>query len=241
MSEGKFLSTEEAKAAQEAGKALAETAKLGSKTIDTLVKAGAYAADIVGDLPRDMLGIAGDAMADWRMRLARSRVLKAQKLLQDRGVVEVREISPSLMTPLLGAAGNEADSELGELWARLLADALDPARPPTRRSFVEIVKRLDPQEARVLLVLGKPGPDDVLRFPLLNIEAEFNLSLTALVVSFERLFDLNLIGAVTATDNVHSGGAFTEVSFRQYRNRPGAEVAVPLKALGKEFLSAVAP
>jgi len=52
-------------------------------------------------------------------------------------------VSPSIAIPLFAAAQDESRDELRELFARLLAAAMDPKRKDlTRGSFTAIVKQL---------------------------------------------------------------------------------------------------
>jgi hypothetical protein len=67
-------------------------------------------------------------------------------------------VSPSLAIPLLRAAYDESRPELQELWAQLIAAAMDPQRAnKVRRSFIDTVRRLDPLDALILKELGVAG------------------------------------------------------------------------------------
>jgi hypothetical protein len=60
------------------------------------------------------------------------------------------EPSPTLAIPILEAAVDETRAELKDLWERLLANAFDPSRTnAVRGSFIEILKKFDPMDARV--------------------------------------------------------------------------------------------
>jgi hypothetical protein len=67
----------------------------------------------------------------------------------------------SVLLPLIAAAVDEDREGLKELWAKLLAAAMDPARTNlVRPSLIETLKQLDPLDARLLLHLyrNKVGP-----------------------------------------------------------------------------------
>src|ERR1700731_992583 len=51
---------------------------------------------------------------------------------------------------LVEGAQKEGREELMELWARLLANAMDPNLNSVRQSFIEAVKNMDPVDAIVL-------------------------------------------------------------------------------------------
>jgi hypothetical protein len=60
-------------------------------------------------------------------------------------------VSPSVAIPLIEAAVNEDRDGLKQLWAKLLAAAMDPERTSrVRPSLIELLKKMDPLDARVL-------------------------------------------------------------------------------------------
>jgi hypothetical protein len=121
--------------------------------------------------------------------------------LRERNV-EAQPISPALALPLFAAARDETREELQELWARLLAAAMDPSRRSlVRREFIEIVKQIEPLDARVLEELRDitgaiPNRRD-------HIASTFQLPADDVEVSFEALSGLGLLtvkqGGVIAT------------------------------------------
>ena len=73
------------------------------------------------------------------------------KILRRRQVDYPQPVSPSLAVPLLQAAYDESRPELQELWASLIAAAMDPARSGrVRLSFIDTLKQFDPLDALVL-------------------------------------------------------------------------------------------
>ena len=73
------------------------------------------------------------------------------KIFRDRKVKDTEPVSPSVAIPLLRAAYDESRPELQDLWARLIAAAMDPKRSDGMRlSFIDLVKRFDPLDALVL-------------------------------------------------------------------------------------------
>ncbi len=86
---------------------------------------------------------------------------KTEAILKQRGVTgNVDDLSPSIALPLLSAAVDETRDELQDLWARLLANAMDPARANrVRQRFIAAVKQMDPLDAVVLQKLSDAKPE----------------------------------------------------------------------------------
>jgi Abortive infection alpha len=120
---------------------------------------------------------------------------KAREILTARHAA-AEEISPSISGPLLEAAAEEERDELKEVWAKLLAAAMDPTRKNrVRLSFITILKQMDPMDARVL--------DSVHRNPAgfgegINgrdaLSKEFGVTQDEILVSFENLERLRCVG-----------------------------------------------
>jgi hypothetical protein len=132
------ISDEQAKAIQEAIKALRGLGEFLEKTF--------------GTLPQDVVGLLG---GDWlKVRRAENlarTIQKARERLNARRVETPEPASLSLTLPILVAAADESRDELQDLWARLLAAAADPSRAGFfRLRFIDIAKQLDPLDAGVL-------------------------------------------------------------------------------------------
>jgi hypothetical protein len=129
-------------------KAIEETAKTTSKALDLVKEAGGAVADIYGL-------IIGDQVHAARHRRLDEITRKTRKILNDRDLSETAEVAEQIAFPLLEAAQSEPRSEMQDLWARLLANAMDPKRrDDVRPEFVEILQNLHPTDARVLDVVG---------------------------------------------------------------------------------------
>src|SRR5262249_32656011 len=125
--------------------------KAAAKAIDAAVQAGKYVGEVLGDLPHDLVGIMGDWVKNRRARRWAGLSADTQKILRERGVENREDVSPSVAIPLIAGAINEERDGLKQLWARLLANALDPTRNSrVRVSLVDLLKRLDPLDAAVL-------------------------------------------------------------------------------------------
>jgi hypothetical protein len=51
---------------------------------------------------------------------------------------------------LIAGAQEESREELAELWARLLANAMDPNMNSVRHSFIEAVRKMDTADAKIM-------------------------------------------------------------------------------------------
>jgi hypothetical protein len=74
----------------------------------------------------------------------------ARERLAAWGVEETKPATLSIALPILQGAADEDRDELVDLWARLLANAMDPKLNSVRHSFIDAVKRMDPLDAVVL-------------------------------------------------------------------------------------------
>jgi hypothetical protein len=110
-----------------------EQAKLGQQILQTGRDLGGYLADILGDLPKELVGL----LAGNRVQVARAERLailwaNAKKRLQDRGISEPEPPSLKLALPIFEAAADENNQVLQDMWASLLAAAMDPSCVKTR-------------------------------------------------------------------------------------------------------------
>jgi hypothetical protein len=72
----------------------------------------------------------------------------------------VKEPIPASLTvalPILEGAADEDRDELADLWARHLANTLDPSLNTVRHWFIDAVKKMDPPDAIVLVHMYEQG------------------------------------------------------------------------------------
>jgi Abortive infection alpha len=133
-----------------------EQAKLGQQILQTGRDLGGYVAGILDDLPKDLVGlVAGDRVKAARKRRLGILEAKTKKLLQDQGIAEPESPSLKLALPIFEAAADEDNQELQDLWARLLAAAMDPKRRDlVRQSFIPIVKQMEAFDVAVLKIIA---------------------------------------------------------------------------------------
>src|SRR5260370_35198248 len=138
-------------------KAAEEAAKTGGKALEIVHDTGGYLARVFGDLPADVVGLAGDWVHERRIQLRDKWSRRTQQILRERDVQEVIELSPNVAAALVSGAQEEGRDELMELWARLLANAMDPNMNSVRNSFIEAVKTMDPMDAVMLNLMHTNG------------------------------------------------------------------------------------
>src|SRR5690242_18399289 len=112
----------------ETARAIQEFSKATRTLLETLTKGGSYAAAVFGQLPHNTVGIVGDWVLHKRIRRAIELERETEAILKARKVDNREDPSPSIATPLLEAALDEDREHLREMWAKLLAAAIDPTR-----------------------------------------------------------------------------------------------------------------
>jgi hypothetical protein len=136
-----------------------EQAKLGTKALDVLQGFGGFLREMLGTVPEDLVGLLGGDQLKVRRAVNMAETLaKARDRLRQSGVSEPQQVSLSLALPLLRAAADESRAQLQDMFARLLAAAMDPKKADlVRRSFITAVQEFDPFDARLLEWLSVNG------------------------------------------------------------------------------------
>jgi abortive infection alpha-like protein len=131
--------------------AVTEVSKAAGKFLDIVRDVGKPVADAYGLL-------IGDRVEAWRERNLDDLARRTKKILKDRDLKETAPLAELIAIPLLGAAQGDPRPEMQELWATLLANAMDPARrDEVRREFITVLKQLHPTDALVLKKLDTYG------------------------------------------------------------------------------------
>ena len=133
-------------------KAIEESAKALGKGFDLVGGLGAYLARAFGGAPANLIGLLiGDWLIHKRVRRWSELQAETKRIFDERNVKELNEISPSIALPLIEAALDEDREGLKELWAKLLAAAMDPKRKQlVRADLISTLKQLEPLDAIVL-------------------------------------------------------------------------------------------
>jgi hypothetical protein len=179
--------------------AIEESAKAIGKGFDLLGGLGAYMAGALGGAPQNLIGLlVGDWLIHKRVRRWSELQAETKRILDQRKIPEPYEdVSPSIALPLIEAALDEDREGLKELWAKLLAATMDPARKKrVRLSFVATLKHLDPLDAKVLeaLYAAYPGGFGENRNGRDVLSQNFSVSQDEVLVSFSNLERLNCVG-----------------------------------------------
>jgi Abortive infection alpha len=129
-----------------------EQAKLGQEIVGALRDTGGYLADLLGDLPKELIGLlGGDSIRVRRAERLTKLWHNSKKRLEQQGIKEPEPAPLKLALPILAAAADETYEELIEIWTRLFAACMHPDKSKlVRRGFIEAVKKLDPLDAPVL-------------------------------------------------------------------------------------------
>jgi hypothetical protein len=185
--------SDDIEAITESAKAVVELAKTAGKAIDLTSDFGAYLAKILGEVPADLIGLlGGDYLGQVRTRNLDKCVRKTKKIIDDRNA-ETEPVSLSIAIPLLREAENESREGVQDLWARLLANAMDRERSDqVRLEFIETIKQLNPRDALFLDYLDKfprGSPSGNTRDELMS---KFGLPESAVIVSLQHLVRLEL-------------------------------------------------
>jgi hypothetical protein len=177
------------------------------------------------DLGEDVaVGWLGEARKNNREALRR----RTEDILRERKVENIAEPSPNLAVQILALAQDEGRHALIELWARLLANAVDPSRSNLRLAFIETVKQMDPPDVKLIermvhrgyrAIHDGDGPASFNETTIALLASELNLGQDAVFVSLEHLEELGIL-ANSASHPVWRTTSFGRELFRAcYRYR----------------------
>ena len=196
-------------------KAIQEFSKFGTRALDSADKLGNFLSKVFGTLPEDVVGVVG---GDWlhhiRIRNASKLAQRTEEILYNRGILNQTEpMSPSVALPLLHAAQDEAREQLREMWARMLANGMDPnRRGSVRQSVIAAVKGFDPLDALLLQKAFDMSPNKGKSSDFPGFEKELNATSDEVQLSISNL---SRLGCISGTSSKFEGGIeiTTEVSF----------------------------
>lgn len=136
----------------ESAKAIQEVAKTTGKAIDGLQSSGNFFGRVFGGLVENGVGIVADKVKFMRFERAAELASKAEKILEERGIGdETKAVPPKIAIPLIENATLEDDDNLHDLWAKLLANAMDPNFPlDVKRVYVSLLKEMEAIDVRIL-------------------------------------------------------------------------------------------
>jgi hypothetical protein len=128
-----------------------EQAKLGQELVKTLRDLGSFFGRALGNTPENLVGyLFGDRLQIRRAENFIRLLGEAQKRLGEWAVPEPKAAALSVLLPILRGGAEEDREELVDLWARLLANAMDPKLNTVRHQFISAVQAMDPPDARTM-------------------------------------------------------------------------------------------
>jgi hypothetical protein len=137
----------------EQDKSSAAVAEVAKQALIIADKAGPFLRKAFGSLVEDGVGIVADRLKYYRLAQFYSLIEKTDAILVARDVKITRVVPPAFALPLMESATIEDDESLHDLWANLLATAMDPEMPQIKRSFIGIVREFEPQDAQILKLI----------------------------------------------------------------------------------------
>jgi Abortive infection alpha len=185
----------------EQAKAVQKLADFGTTVVEEAGQLARYAGRVLGTAPEDAVGLViGDPLRFVRTAIALKYDEWITRLHRDRGVTP-QPVSPSLAIPLLRAAYDESRPELQELWAQLIAAAMDPQRANrVRRSFIDTIQRLDPPDALVLKALYDRPAGTLSPNPRSFLVERTKVSIEEIEMSAINLHDLRCVNTLSIAD-----------------------------------------
>lgn len=219
----------------ETAKSIQEVAKASSKALDVMNAFGKWVGKAIDDLPENLVGVmGGNWLREYRIQKIDQLTRRTTQILKDRdSKYEPRKANPSFLVSIFNSACDDNRTEIQEIWARLIANALDGSRPNIRKSFIIIVNELDEYDALILQELSKsPNIRDNLIYErqyingknYYHISRDIGLTIDQWEVSMDQL---NALGLLEVRSQSH---VTTGMDYIPYYTK--------LSALGREFINA---
>lgn len=128
-----------------------EVAHATGEGLEVANKLSSFIIDLTGGTFEQAMGMVEDKLKYMRWERQIRLITRSRELMREKGLEHVtRPLSFKLAVPLLQAASLEDDDYLQDLWAKLLANAVDDQKVELRRTYIDILERLTPLEGRIL-------------------------------------------------------------------------------------------
>ncbi len=225
---------------EEVARATAEASKFGTKALETTEKLASFAAKVFKEPLRDSVGIIGDRLKFMRWERQVRLADRVNDILNQRAIIETRPVPPKLALPIFENAGLEDNDDLQDLWAKLLANSMDPNfTEEIRYAYLEIIKSLNPVDVSILhsfYTLPTRNPkinwDHITTYMITKEQICERLSISPQIyeVSMHNLFRVQCLGPAIIKGGFISGGE----PMTAYK---GID-AVVMTPLGKHFVEA---
>lgn len=188
----------------ETAKATQEVAKTTSEAIKATKALGVYVANLVKEPVDTIVGILTDKLKyiRWERQLRLLDRVK-EKVKQRNLEGKLVPIPPKLALPIIENATLEEDDYLQDLWANLLIEAGNPqSKERIRTAFIEIIKQLEPIDAKILeesykfvISIVKPYGDKI---NIIAFLPRISISKSK-IINFPQL---TLVDYITSLDNL---------------------------------------
>jgi hypothetical protein len=137
---------------EESAKAVQEVAKATRTGIEATRQLGGFVSRIINEPVEAVVGIFTDRLqfirAERQLRLT-NRWLEILKERNIQGALRI--VPPKFALPIIENASLEEDDELQDLWANLLASAVDPNfKGEMRAAFIDIIRQLEVADVHIL-------------------------------------------------------------------------------------------
>lgn len=136
---------------EESAKAIAETVKLCTTSVEAITKIGGFLSKVF-DMPiESAIGIIGDKIEYARWERQNRFIDKVNEEQQKRGLTQFRAVPPKFAIPIIVNASIEEDNDLQDLWCKLITNYSDPNFDmEIRYAFIDMIKSLTTLDAKIL-------------------------------------------------------------------------------------------
>lgn len=195
---------------EESAKAIQEVAKAARTGIEATRQLGGLVSRIINEPVEAVVGIFTDRLqfmrAERQLRLAD----RLREILEERNIQgALRIVPPKFALPIVENASLEEDDELQDLWANLLASAVDANfKGEMRAAFIDIIRQLEVVDVHILDFMfkearreddkDKDAPTNYLHNNLISpnrIVERLNITLEACETSIDNLLRLRCVSS----------------------------------------------
>ena len=135
----------------ESAKAVQETAKTVRSGIEATQQLGSFVSRVTTEPLETVMGILNDRLQFTRWERQLRLAERGREILDQRGIKALRPLPYKLALPILEHASLEENDELQDLWANLLASAVDPSFDGHIRSaYIDIIKQMEVIDVHML-------------------------------------------------------------------------------------------
>ena len=190
---------DEIEAVTETAKAVQETAKTGRALIESGSDLARFVGKALGTVPEDTVGLlGGDLLHELHIRNLDKISRKTEEILRQRGVEEPEPIGPKALLPALEAVSEEGDETLQDMWASLLANAMDPNKDTSlEQLFIDTLGQMEPIDVLAFKTMAEKAPHEALNNK--DLAERLDRRETRVAVSTNRLTDLGVLREMGST------------------------------------------